>query len=90
MLIGSPKEPSNILAALLLPHTTWRHQHASKGLLAHCTTPFRTDLQEPEAAMAMLRLLVDLRDIFLLVRARAEAGGHPLLPPAWDNHKVCA
>ncbi len=48
-------------------------------------------MQEPEAAMEYMRLLVDLRDLYVHVRDKGLLnGGHPALPDSWDNHKVCA
>lgn len=47
--------------------------------------------QEPEAAMEYMRLLVDLRDLYLHVEDKGvRAGGHLPLTPSWDAHKTCA
>lgn len=41
--------------------------------------------------MEYMRLLVDLRDLYLHVREKGvQSGGHEPLTPSWDNHKVCA
>ena len=46
-------------------------------------------MQEPEAAMEYMRMLVDLRDLYLHVTDKGvKAGGHQPLTPSWDNHKV--
>lgn len=42
--------------------------------------------------MEYMRLLVELRDLYLHVREKGvRQGGHtPLAPGGWDNHKVCS
>ncbi len=47
----------------------------------------RSSSQEPEAAEATMKMLFDLRQVYLRLRARE--GAHPAFAKTWDYHRVC-